>query len=268
MTTIVIDLNSKIIAADSRTSADGCDNDEFLIFIDDRNEDKIIYLKKYGLIFCCAGHGPTDISWKKWLRNETECFPAYPPKKKKTVDGITSEYIGAIIAVIDLNKLECKIILGDERLINYSINNDAIFIGTGRRFAQEEWEESYDAIKSIKFASEKDIKTGGEIKYFKFDNYDNNLSQIRINHCATRRLFRKEGRVVYKTNINIEIAASVEAKRNPKIEERLSKQDDLAATMDPNSDYPTSASTKPVWPECEKVRVEKLLRRLMPDRFQ
>lgn len=269
MTTIVIDLKSKIIASDSRNSAAGADSDEFVIFLDDRTDDKITFLEKYGLIFCFAGNGPTGISWKKWILDETNTFPAYPPKRiKENWEGIPEEYIGAIIAVVNINKNNAEIIVGDKKLIDYSDKSDAIFIGTGRKFAQEEWERSYDAMKSIQFASEKDIKTGGQIKYFKFDNSEKNLSKININHCEIRRLFRKEGMVAYKKNSQIEIPASFEAKRNAKVEERLRTQDCLAATMDPNSDYPTSASTKPVWPECEKIRVEEILQRLMPDRFQ
>ncbi|MFT9364826.1 MAG: hypothetical protein ABF572_04710 [Gluconobacter sp.] len=269
MTTIIIDLKSKIIAADSRTNLNGKEDDNFSIFFDGAANDKIIFLEKYGLVFCFAGHGPTGISWKKWLLNESVNFPAYPQiMRKMSLDGYPEDYLGAIIFVVDLNKSDPEIIVGDRRLINYSGNGDAIFIGTGKKFAQEEWEKSYSAIKSIQFSAEKDIKTGGPIKYIKFSDFENNLSKTHINHCEQRRLFRTAGMVVYEENLQKKIPASLEAARNAIIEIRLKEQDDLATTMDPNSDYPTSASIKPVWPECEKVRVEELLRRLMPDRFQ
>lgn len=158
MTTNVYDENQGVMASDSRWSMERGD---YILYIDDAEFDKIESVNNAVVMF--AGHGIRIHEWKQWLRSNPSDDSNQPAVK------------GVCICIADLDTKQMQP-FGKENFRH----EGGYFAGSGAIHALTCWTADRNAKKAVVTAIEYDQYSGGDVKYFDFNDRSNNLTASSV----------------------------------------------------------------------------------------
>jgi len=255
MTTFVVDLNSGIIAVDSRHSNKRSDE---LIFSVDSDADKIVEVEDH--IFIFAGHGPTSDCWREWLNNEDKGLPPFPP--------MIDEKPHVVICAVSKTTRKIEFLFGNKDAWICDEDAKVLIAGTGRLHAKKEWDNTRDAMRAVQEAKRLDGRTGGETKFFNIYTGDNNLSRKMLPaYVLYKKIIRSSGIVMFDLGGSIEYKISPDMPNSEQIY-KIIKEMELTANEEEYF-YRTWQGRQQVeeWIEPYKSEVCGALSKIFPEKF-
>lgn len=162
MTTNVMDHRNRKVTSDSRWSI--ADRD-FLYFVDDTGFDKIE--DRASAVMICAGNAGLIEQWRTWFIAGD--FSVIPPTEVELANGT---FDAIYVTIISKPSFTIDFSSG----LYHAFQDDAHFCGSGAEYAKDCYSVNGCAIRCIESAKASDPQTGGEIKYYEFDSFQNNLS--------------------------------------------------------------------------------------------
>lgn len=199
MTTNVLDVNSGVLASDSRWSIE---TPSFLAFVDDTGFDKIAIYRHLGFMF--AGSSRLIQGWKDWI--------VASPSSGDVLPDVESEGEAIALSITDLER----------RIVMFEHGQDiqhpvARFAGTGARHAFMCWSANNCAKTAVESAKIMDCYSGGEVKFLHCVSLQHNLSD-----CASFKTvgtkFLEKGMIMYKAHAAGVIPFKDAAANDPAVE--------------------------------------------------
>lgn len=219
MTTNVIDLAVGISVTDSRWSYQA---PFFTLYVDDVGFEKIVEYRQRAYTF--AGDGELIQVWKDWLASEPTSVHSMPDVERETPQGVRS----VTICIVKMATKEVSYRRGTA--IAY---DQALFAGTGGFAARLCWDKNRDAKKAVESAIQKDLFSGGTVKYLVFADNDNNLSEFATIGEVNRQLATRGVCMIHAagnaTNTGTPVSGSDHEKEIAKIKEQLTSGDIVAS---------------------------------------
>ena len=237
MTTNVFDVKAAIIASDSRWSFTLKDGAALraVVYADDTGFDKMVFGEGVCALF--AGRSNLISLWKDWIRSNNKVVLRRP---------ITEE-----------NFSMCVVSATDGKLIfehGQKITDDHYrFAGTGAKPAHTCWLTNKDAIRAVQSAALNDHYSGGEVKYFKVNTQDHNISSTGQYSAINEAIF-KRGIVMYPTYEGKKVSIQDAASKDPQIGELMKK----IASGDAVAEAP-SGHDPVIWTETDIKRLDNSL---------
>ncbi|WP_148716671.1 hypothetical protein [Chitinolyticbacter meiyuanensis] len=174
----MFDYATKRMSADSRWSKE---LDERLVYIDDSGFDKILLLPHLQACALFAGNGQLIQEWQDWLRTDLQ-----GPHPAVEADGTS-----IVMRLFSAPDGECLNKQGSGHELP-----EGYFAGSGAIHAIPCFKQNKCVIKAVETAKERDVMTGGEVKFTDLVNGSNNLKDsARIEHVVTSLVDR--GYVMY-----------------------------------------------------------------------
>lgn len=162
MTTNVYDREAKLLASDSRWSAESkCK--QYLLFTDTARFDKIFVADGLGLAFAFTGDASIVEKFKICLSDDNNPEAEYPKCPTEAVftyfavDLVT----GTIAHQHFPERFQPKIITSGSK--SDLANIEALFAGSGAQSAYFFWMDEPDPVSAVRFAAEYDALTGGDV---------------------------------------------------------------------------------------------------------
>ncbi|MCW2264142.1 hypothetical protein M2305_000089 [Gluconobacter cerinus] len=254
MTTFIVDLNSGIVAADSRHSDKRSDK---LIFSVDSDDDKICVARGYVFIF--AGSGRTSYCWHEWLNNKSKGLPPFPPIKNGKPE--------AVFCAVNIKTHKIDFLFGNDDAWIYDEKSGICTAGTGRAFAKTKWDDTHNAIEAIEEAKKRDARTGGEIKYVNIFTGENNLSGKYRPSYVFRTLVRSNGIVMFDLNGSKEYPITPDLPNYSEILEIITQTEKDAVAEEKYHLGGHYYSSQNPWIEPYKTEVTGFLKTVFPEKF-
>lgn len=200
MTTNIYDADTRKVASDSRWSIDG---QRFIVWVDDSGFDKIVIAIGHAFVF--AGDARLIQEWKDWIANPDRFDVPKPPVQFPDGD--------RAIALCIVDESGTKIVFEYGQDI---VQDGLRLAGTGSIHALSCWKVNKDPCKAIATASQTDVFSGGEVKFFDAKNGSSNLNNFATLDEMHRDLLSR-GTVMYKQSPSQTIPIKDAAKNDPEV---------------------------------------------------
>ena len=168
MTTTVYDSTSRLIAADTRWSADlNVSNGTVFVYVDEDSFTKVADLPHASMVL--AGNGLLISEWKRWWYTSLD-ENNMPPM---LINGINA------VAILIIDKINNRILFDAGQFsVGFCVESQkilSVFSGSGRNHAFGCWELNGCPFRSIQTASKHDICTSENVIYVDFKNGSSNI---------------------------------------------------------------------------------------------
>lgn len=195
MTTNVLDLQSDIATSDSRWSITWPDA---VIYVDDTGFDKIFEHNRYLFVF--AGTSNLIQIWKNHISD-----PA--------TTGIPPTDANGMSIAVTITDLDSGTVLFEHR--QAAVYESVRFAGSGAAYAEQSWFGNFCAKSAVETASEFDICTGGDVKYYAFNGEHNVDLSTTIQSIPNA--IQTKGMIMYRKQLGNPVPVSVAAQNDSRI---------------------------------------------------
>lgn len=239
MTTNVLDINSGMLASDSRWSFD---MPTFVAFVDDTGFDKIVVHKHLGFMF--AGNSLLIQAWKSWL--------AANPAAEDVLPEVESDEGSIALSITDLERR--TVLFEHGQNIQHPL---ARFAGTGARHAFLCWNANGCATTAVESAKIVDSYSGGQVKFLRCLDKQHNLDSSASVESIGRG-FLEKGMIMYKGSAGGVIPVKDAAANDPAVAKL--RQEIVAGKAVASA--PCDAMFNP-WAASEKSKLARVLSRAL-----
>lgn len=239
MTTNVYDIQSRIIASDSRWSyrlLDGFKSVIAVVYADDTGFDKIEVHQEYCAIF--AGNSKLIDDWKNWIR----CTAKHVVKRPIVIDDFAMCLIDKRTGAV---KFEHGQKISDEKSYR--------FAGTGAYPAYKCWNNNKDALRAVESAKIDDHYSGGEVKFLTLEDDKHNVNHSGVFESINSSILTR-GMVMYTA----ESQKLVPIQEAAKSDKEVRKLVDQIASGSVSAEAPSGLDTI-VWTESDVERLDAAL---------
>lgn len=219
MTTSIYDIYNKAVASDTRWSIfplELSDGGEYILYSDDTGFEKIIQKNGYAIIF--SGFGPLISEWKQWLNGGMD-FSNTPALSFKTLNK------DELVHLIIIDMYENKPVFDDGSrkiaLVDESAHNDRCYtnqhgkkfvftsIGSGSRYAADNWNLTRCHFQAIGHASQNDIFTSEVCRTIDFVTEQQNFSKDCDKYDTIQNSIFRNGMMMKVEQVNTNSAVSI-----------------------------------------------------------
>ncbi|VVT48018.1 hypothetical protein UYSO10_1950 [Kosakonia radicincitans] len=189
MTTTVFDAKLKIVASDSRWSAqvdlpDGI----YLVYADDTNFHKIVV--RTGAALVLAGDGQLIAEWKNWwVRDDIDSsnMPDVALSEIRLVSVMLIARDGTIL--FDAGPKKALLDVNTKGYVG-------IFSGTGSDYAAECFDQNRNAVVAVNSAKEKDLCSGGTVMFTELATMRHNLHSENYDYNSVVSALQNRGMIM------------------------------------------------------------------------
>ncbi|WP_112197787.1 hypothetical protein [Rahnella sp. NRRL B-41462] len=186
MTTTAYDCLNKIVASDTRWSADvDLIDGMHILYVDDTGFNKICNRRGGALI--CAGDGLTIQNLKQWWTAEPFDPDAIPELKMQ------SKYLVSIMMISAEGE---RLFDAGPKHVVYDTEKDSlisVFSGSGGAYAASAFMKCGCPKSSVEVAKFSDPKSGGEVKFLELDTQNHNLNDENLDYDTIMNAMTERG---------------------------------------------------------------------------